>query len=97
MRKFLLLLLSLTAFIGQSDAQVVGLKSNLLYSATASPNLGVEIGMGPQTPPRHTHRDLTSLAPHKRLPELPVVPPEKPTQALQLGKTTETPPPVIVR
>ena len=49
MRKFLLLLLSLTAFIGQSDAQVVGLKSNLLYSATASPNLGVEIGMGPQT------------------------------------------------
>ena len=29
---------------------------------------------------------------NKRLPELPVVPPEKPTQALQLGKTTETPP-----
>ena len=49
MRKFLLLLLSLTAFIGQSDAQNVGLKSNILYSATASPNLGVEIGLGPQT------------------------------------------------
>ena len=44
MRKFLLLLLSLTAFFGQSDAQNVGLKSNILYSATASPNLGVEIG-----------------------------------------------------
>lgn len=49
MRKFLLLLLSLTAFFGQSDAQNVGLKSNILYSATASPNLGVEIGLGPQT------------------------------------------------
>ena len=35
-----------------------------------------------------THQDLNSLAPHERLPELPVVPPEKPTQALQLGKTT---------
>ena len=28
-------------------------------------------------PPRHTHRDLTFLAPHERLPELPVVPREK--------------------
>ena len=29
---------------------------------------------------------MTSLAPHERLTELPVVPPEKPTQALQLGQ-----------
>ena len=28
-------------------------------------------------PPHHTHRDLTFLAPHERLPELPVVPREK--------------------
>ena len=29
-------------------------------------------------PPHHTHRHLTSLAPHERLPELPVIPREKP-------------------
>ena len=29
-------------------------------------------------PSHHVHRDLTSLAPHERLPELPVVPREKP-------------------
>ena len=29
-------------------------------------------------PPRHAHGDLTSLAPHERLPELPVIPREKP-------------------
>ena len=28
-------------------------------------------------PPHHTHRHLTFLAPHERLPELPVVPREK--------------------
>ena len=37
-------------------------------------------GSGARELPR-AHRDLTSMAPHKRLPELPVVPPEKPTQA----------------
>ena len=31
-----------------------------------------------RAPPRHAHGDLTSLAPHERLPELPVVPREKP-------------------
>ena len=28
-------------------------------------------------PPHHTHRHLTFLAPHERLPEIPVVPREK--------------------
>ena len=27
-----------------------------------------------RAPPHHAHGDLTSLAPHERLPELPVVP-----------------------
>ena len=49
MRKLLFLLLGLSAFIGKSDAQEVGLKTNLLYLASASPNLGVEIGLGQRT------------------------------------------------
>ena len=32
-------------------------------------------------PPRHAHGDLTSLAPHERLPELPVVPRVPPRHA----------------
>ena len=35
----------------------------------------------------HAHGDLTSLAPHERLPEILVVPREKtPTGAAQMGK-----------
>ena len=49
MRKLLLLLLGFTAFIGKIDAQVVGVKTNLLYWASASPNLGIEFGLGRQT------------------------------------------------
>ncbi|MBO5687508.1 MAG: DUF3575 domain-containing protein, partial [Alistipes sp.] len=49
MRKILLLLLAVTAFIAKSDAQVVGIKTNLVQWATVSPNLGVEIGLGKQT------------------------------------------------
>ena len=49
MRKLLFLLLGLSAFIGKTDAQEVGLKTNLLYLASASPNLGVEIGLGQRT------------------------------------------------
>ena len=45
-----------------------------------------------RAPPRHAHGDLTSLAPHGRLPEILVVPREKtPTGAGARG-TTETPP-----
>ena len=37
-------------------------------------------------PPRHAHGDLTSLAPHERLPEILVVPREKtPTGAAARG------------
>ena len=37
-------------------------------------------------PPRHAHGDLTSLAPHERLPEILVVPREKtPTGAAVRG------------
>ena len=49
MRKLLIIVLSLTAFIGKSNAQDVGIKTNLLYWASASPNLGLEIGLGKQT------------------------------------------------
>ena len=38
------------------------------------------------------HGDLTSLAPHERLPEILVVPREKTPRALQLEETPETPP-----
>ena len=43
-------------------------------------------------PPRHAHGDLTSLAPHERLPEILVVPREKIPRAPQLEESTETPP-----
>ena len=42
-------MLAVTAFIAKSDAQVVGIKTNLVQWATVSPNLGVEIGLGKQT------------------------------------------------
>ena len=45
-----------------------------------------------RTPLHHSYRDLTSLAPHERLSELPVVPREKSDTAPQLEKTHETPP-----
>ena len=41
-------------------------------------------------PPRHAHGDLTSLAPHERLPEILVVPREKtPTMDVSLSKLQE--------
>ena len=49
MRKLLFIVLLLTALIGKSNAQNVGIKTNLLYWASASPNLGLEIGLGQQT------------------------------------------------
>lgn len=49
MRKLLLIVLSMTAIFGKVNAQEVGIKTNLLYWASASPNLGVEIGLGKQT------------------------------------------------
>ena len=38
------------------------------------------------------HGDMTSLAPHERLPEILVVPREKTPRAPQLEETPETPP-----
>lgn len=32
----------------KANAQVVGIKSNLLYDATASPSLGIEVGLAPR-------------------------------------------------
>ena len=43
-------------------------------------------GLRPPEPPRYAHGDLTSLAPHERLPEILVVPREKtPTGAAARG------------
>ena len=43
-------------------------------------------------PPRHAHGDLTSLAPHERLPEILVVPREKtPTGAAARGNPGDAP------
>lgn len=47
MRKLLLLFLVILG-MGFTKAQTVGIKSNLLYDATASPNLGIEIGLAPK-------------------------------------------------
>ncbi len=49
MRKFLLITLALAAFTVKSNAQAVGIKTNLVHWATVSPNLGIEIGLGGQT------------------------------------------------
>ena len=47
MKKYLIIVLLLIfAFPGISDAQKVGLKTNALYWATTTPNLGFEVGMG---------------------------------------------------
>lgn len=42
-------MLSMTAFFGKVNAQEIGIKTNLAYWASASPNLGLEIGLGKQT------------------------------------------------
>ncbi|MBR5877279.1 MAG: DUF3575 domain-containing protein, partial [Alistipes sp.] len=49
MKKILLFVLTLSALTLESNAQSIGLKTNLLYWATTSPNLGIEIGTGGQT------------------------------------------------
>ncbi len=47
MKKYLIIALILVfAFPSRSDAQKVGLKTNALYWATTTPNLGLEFGMG---------------------------------------------------
>ena len=47
MKKYLIIVLLLVfAFPGISNAQKAGLKTNALYWATTTPNLGLEVGMG---------------------------------------------------
>lgn len=41
-----LLTILLTADVGSAQAQQVALKTNLLYDATTTPNIGVEMGIG---------------------------------------------------
>ena len=43
-------------------------------------------------PPRHSHGDPTSLAPHERLTDLAVVPREKPHPGAPLENNPEIPP-----
>ena len=49
-----------------------------------------------RTPLHHTHGDLTSLAPHERLSELPVVPREKSDTGATAGENPRDAP-VIAR
>ena len=49
-----------------------------------------------RTPLHHTHGDLTSLAPHERLSELPVVPREKSDTGAAAGENPRDAP-VITR
>lgn len=47
--KFLLVVLFSTAFVSFTQAQKVAIKNNLLYDATATPNLALEFGLGKKT------------------------------------------------
>ena len=47
-KKLALIAVLLTAFSTSGKAQVVGLKTNLLYDATATVNLGLEVGLAPR-------------------------------------------------
>ena len=48
-----------------------------LQMVTAAMKLKDAYSLEGKLPPRHAHGDLTSLAPHERLPEILVVPREK--------------------
>ena len=43
---FIIVLLLVMAFPAALNAQKVGLKTNALYWATTTPNIGFEVGMG---------------------------------------------------
>lgn len=47
-KKILLLLATVLAFLSPARAQVVGIKTNLLYDALLSPTLGFEFGLAPK-------------------------------------------------
>ena len=48
-RLLFVLFLAIFGFIGKADAQQVALKTNALYWATTTPNLGLEVGLGKRT------------------------------------------------
>lgn len=48
MKKILLLLIA-AGFSASVSAQKIGIKNNLLYNATLTPNLGLELGLGRKT------------------------------------------------
>ncbi|MBO7189051.1 MAG: DUF3575 domain-containing protein [Alistipes sp.] len=48
-RILFILFLAIVGFVGKADAQQVALKTNALYWATTTPNLGLEVGLGQRT------------------------------------------------
>ena len=48
-RLLFILLLAMFSFVGKADAQDVALKTNALYWATTTTNLGIEVGIGERT------------------------------------------------
>lgn len=48
-RLLLILFLVVCGFVGKADAQTFALKTNALYWATTTPNLGAEVGLGKRT------------------------------------------------
>ncbi len=43
------LLLGMSLYVYRADAQSVGIKTNVLYGATTTPNLGLEVVLGKKT------------------------------------------------
>ena len=48
-RLLFVLLVAIVGFVGKADAQQVALKTNALYWATTTPNLGLEVKLGQRT------------------------------------------------
>ena len=48
-RLLFILFVVIVGFVSKADAQQVALKTNALYWATTTPNLGLEIGLGQRT------------------------------------------------
>lgn len=48
-RTLFILLVVVVGFVGKADAQQFALKTNALYWATTTPNIGLEVGLGKRT------------------------------------------------
>ncbi len=53
MMKKVILLLAFAAMTASTGAQKVAVKNNVVYDVLATPNLGVELGLGRATTPRY--------------------------------------------